>query len=94
VACAALLVLAGGCSRVLSPRDNGAVFPAPPARDYSLSLGLGAASSIVNVIVLGMFIGHLALFGLAGIGLAPHADKGKTASGWQACHGLVSHVSA
>ena len=102
VACAALLVLAGGLlAEFYRLAITELFFPPPPARDYSLSLGLGAASSIVNVIVLGMFIGHLALFGLAGIGLAPHSDKGKTGIwlaglSWLglACLGLVAVATA
>jgi hypothetical protein len=79
VACAALLVLAGGLlAEFYRLSITELLFPPPPAAEYSLSLGLGAASSIDDVIVLGMGIGHLALFGLAGIGLAPHADKGWT----------------
>lgn len=52
-------------------------FPPTSSPEYSLALDLGAASWIVEVVIMGMFIGHLALLGLAGIGAAPQSDKGK-----------------
>lgn len=76
--CSAMLALAGvQFAGLYSLSIMELLFPPTPAPEYSLALDLGAASLIVEVIIMGMFIGHLALLGLAGIGAVPQSGKGK-----------------
>lgn len=76
LSCAVLLILAGA---QLAGLYASVVPELAYTTNVSPGLNLGAASLIANIFLIGMFGGHLALFGLAALGLMTQTDECKIA---------------
>jgi len=79
--CAAMLLFAGAQLAELYisvASELAATTNASP--EFNMSFGFGAAALITNAVMIGMFGGHLALFGLAAIELMSESGEHKMAA--------------